>query len=182
MEKCRVVVASRNPTKTRPVARAFQLMLCSPEIVEFEPIRRVEQPIGLEETVALAVDRARQAMNAIPGADYYVGVEAGAFMEKATGKPMELQVVAVLDKHGRLTIGFSQAFEIPSNWFKEMTEGKPLGAIAEEATRRKSIGRWEGIIGYLTRGVITRSMLTLHAAIMALTPRVNTKLYQLEGS
>jgi len=45
-------------------------------------------------------------------------------------------------------------------------------------TNRKSINEEIGAIGYLSRGLITRTDLTYQAIIMALIPRLNKSLYE----
>ncbi len=172
--RCRVAVGTSNPLKVRGVVEAFKL-LCTPEVTAVEVSVSVgRQPLGLENLLKGALERAWKALERVD-ADYGVGVEAGAFM--LTGIPIELQVAVVLEKSGRIGVGLSQGFMIPASWYERMREGVELGVIAEEVTSRRNIRRGLGLIGYLTKGIVTRQELTRQAVLMALLPWLNPKLY-----
>ena len=177
MAGCRVAVGTSNEMKVRSVAQAFRV-LCSP--VEAVPVPvsvEWEQPIGIHQLAYGALTRAVQALEKA-GADYGVGVEAGPVPVDPL-PPIEVQVAAVVDAEGRVSIGVSQGFMLPSGWASRVLEGTPLGRVAEEATGRKGIGRTHGVIAYLTYGLTSRGDLTRDAVLMALVPRLNPSLYTL---
>ena len=173
MGVCRVAVGSTNPVKVNAVRRALRL-LCE-AVVEGVAVESgvPVQPIGLDEILRGAINRALEAQKRL-SADYGVGVEAGLveYIE-----PLELQVAAVVDSNGKVSIGFSPAFPIPRSWLPELKKRIELGEIATRITGRKDIGEKLGIIGYLTRGLVTRTDLTYLAVVMALVPRLNPDLY-----
>ncbi len=175
-EKCRVAVGSTNPTKVNAVRKAM-LLLCTPEVVSVTVASGVpSQPHGLRELLLGSINRACNALRRM-AADYGVGVEAG-FIRLPAGMAVELQVAAIVDSKGGLSIGFSQGFMLPRHWLEELEKRVELGAIAEKATGRRGIGEKLGLIGYLTLGHVTRTELTYEAVVMALVPRLNMHLYQ----
>jgi len=174
----RVIVGSKNPAKVEGVKRAFNLL--GPVIVESVEVRTSvgPQPMSLRETVKGAVERAVNAMR--KGFNYSVGVEAGLykFPPALTGY-MEVQVAALLDGEGGITVGMSPSFEFPQRVVRELEEGKAPEAevVIEDLTGVKGIGERGGAIGFLTKGRLDRVALTELAVLMALVPRLNPGLY-----
>jgi len=132
------------------------------------------QPIGLEEVLRGALNRAVNARRA-ENADYGVGIEAGVVTTDV--EPIELQAAIIVDREDKATLGFSQAFPLPRNWLGELMERTELENIAERVLGRKGVGEKLGLIGYLTQGLVTRTDLSYNAVLMALIPRLNPRLY-----
>jgi len=177
MEKCVVALGSKNPVKAYAVSRIMHL-LCNPQVVAVDVPSGVNaQPCGLAETLLGALNRASQAISSVNNAEYGVGIEAGIF--SISDLVLDLQVAAIVDRNGRVSIGFSQAFIVPSEWVNELVKGVELAEIASKALSRADIGRRLGLIGYLTQGFVTRTMLSESALVMALVPRLNPPLYKL---
>ncbi len=175
--ECSIAVGSRNPVKINAVYRAFQL-LCTPRVVSVDTKSIVpSQPIGFNQILLGALYRAVEARSRVES-DYGVGIEAGAIDDYEWAKPIELQVAVIVDSSGRVSIGLSQGFLLPSRWFKELSSGVELEAIVEKETGRERIGETIGLIGYLTRGLITRTDLSYNAVVMALVPLLNLDLYR----
>lgn len=177
MEKCVVALGSKNPVKVYAVSRIMRL-LCNPQVVAVDVPSGVNaQPCGLAETLLGALNRASQAIASVNNAEYGVGIEAGIF--SIDGLVLDLQVAVIVDRSERVSIGFSQAFMVPNEWVDELIKGVELAEIASKTLSRPNIGRRLGLIGYLTQGLITRTMLSESALIMALVPRLNSPLYKL---
>ncbi len=168
------MVGSLNPVKVNAVRRAFRL-LCDPVVRGAKVASGVPaQPIGLREILLGALNRATQALEA-EGADYGVGIEAGTIVTEAG--PIEIQVAAISDRSGRVSIGFSQGFMLPLHWLDELLNRVELEEIVTKTIGRRDIGEKLGFIGYLTYGLITRTELSYNAVLMALVPRLNPNLY-----
>lgn len=177
MERCVVAVGSKNPVKVYAVSRTMRL-LCKPQVVAVDVPSGVRaQPCGLAETLLGALNRASQALASVDSAEYGVGIEAGIF--SINNLVLDLQAAAIVDRDKRVSIGLSQAFMMPSKWFSKLVKGTELANIASRALSRPDIGRKLGLVGYLTQGLITRTMLSESALIMALIPRLNPHLYKL---
>ena len=171
---CKIAVGSLNPVKINAVRRAFRL-LCNPIVVGVSVLSGVSpQPIGLEEILYGALNRAMKARKA-KNADYGVGIEAGVITTSV--EPIELQAAVIVDREDGVTLGFSQAFPLPHNWLRELIERVELERVVERVLSRKGIGEKLGLIGYLTQGLVTRTDLSYNAVLMALIPRLNPKLY-----
>ncbi|AFA39493.1 inosine/xanthosine triphosphatase [Pyrobaculum oguniense TE7] len=174
-----VAVGTKNPNKIRAVKDAYRLFGFPAEVVPVgRPAGTPPQPVGLEEVVKGAVARAKAALEAVPGAEHGVGVEAGAV--QAGGAHLDITVAAVADRSGAVTLGFGPAFQIPTAFLPDVLKGVELGELAERYFKKPSVGYREGIIGVLTGRRVTRYQLNLAAVAMALVPRLpkNAKLYR----
>lgn len=174
----RVVVGSRNLAKIEGVRRAFSLL--GPVMVKPVEVRTSvgPQPMTLRDTIRGAVERAVGAMR--DGFNYSVGVEAGLYrFPPALTSYMEVQVAALLDNEGGVTLGMSPSFEFPKRVVEALERGEAPEAeiVAEEITGIKGIGERGGAISFLTRGRLDRTALTELAVLMALVPRLNPRLY-----
>jgi inosine/xanthosine triphosphatase len=130
-----------------------------------------------------AVNRARQAVSSVPGAEFGIGIEAGLVKvpEALTGY-FDIQFAAVADRKGRVTIGCGSGFEYPSKVLKEIVaKGKEVGEVMESLTGIDKIGERMGAIGFLSHGRLDRRKLTEQAILMAFIPRINEELY-MKGS
>ncbi|MEM2365023.1 MAG: inosine/xanthosine triphosphatase [Candidatus Bathyarchaeia archaeon] len=176
----RVAVGSTNPVKIRATEKAFSRAFPGLEVIAFgiEVESGVPpQPLG-EETIRGAMNRAAKALEK-SGADFGVGIEAGLFPfpNTLTGY-LELQWCAVRDRAGRASLGCGPGFEQPPAIIEEVIRG---GRDVEEAIHIvfgiKGIGRREGAIGLLSKGLMDREELTESAVLMALIPILNEGLY-----
>jgi len=165
-------VGSTNSSKLLAVKKAWAL-IGNAEIIGVNVESGVpEQPVGFEEILKGALNRALSAYEIMNG-DYSVGIEAGYI--KITDKLlMDLQLVVILDNNRKVSIGFSPAFQVPL----QVLGYKSLGDYMAKITGRQTINREIGAIGYFTRGVITRTDLTYDAVVMALVPRLNPEYYK----
>ncbi len=176
MTKCTVAIGTTNPIKVRAVQQAFRL-LCTPSITVVEITPSVgKQPIGFCQLLQGAIERGEKAMTQAR-ASYGVGLEAG-FIE-VHGFSIELQLATIIDgSNGTISVGLSSGFLLPSHWVKRiLASGEPLGVVASEETRRHDIGKRMGLVGYLSRGLVSRTDLSYEAVLMALLPLLNHSLY-----
>ncbi len=172
----RVAVGSTNPVKVEAVRRAWRLV-GDAEIIAVEVESGVSrQPRGIWETYRGALNRAINAREKT-GADYGVGLEAGIVEAPTPTGWVDVQVAVIVDGEGVVGVGFSPAFEPPRLWVNDLLAGRELGDIASRYTGRAGIGRVLGVIGYLSRGAVTRLELSYYAVLMALIPLLEQRLY-----
>ncbi len=131
-----------------------------------------EQPIGLQEILEGALNRAVSAYE-IMGGDYSVGIEAG-YLYLDDKVLLDVQAVVVMDDKKKVTLGLSPSFQVP----QKAIEYSSLGEYMSHISGRKNINREIGAIGYFTKGTITRTDLTYSAVVMALVPRLNPEYYE----
>ncbi|GAB6096748.1 inosine/xanthosine triphosphatase [Desulfatiferula olefinivorans] len=166
-----IMIGSKNPNKIQAVTDAFCM---------FEPFRGArftgvsapsgvsDQPLGLEETITGAGNRAKNAFN---GCDFSVGLESGLVPVplSRTGY-MNLSACAIFDG-ADLYLGLGPAFELPEAVTRLVTEHKlelDEAILRAGVSTNPRIGYSEGIIGILTQGVITRKDYMTPAVSMAM--------------
>lgn len=180
----KVAIGSKNPSKMEGVRRAFEKMFNDKkvEILGYSVTTTVHpQPVGLNKTIRGAIERALKAKKkAGENKDFYVGIEAGLIKIPGTiSGYMDFQVAAVIDLKDKLTLGFGPGFEFPTEAVKFAIEGKgEVEIVMEKISGIEKIGEKIGAIGFLTKELIDRAMLTEIAVIMALIPRINEKHYE----
>ncbi len=173
----RVAVGSDNPVKVEATKLAAQRLYGECDVRGF-PVRTgvPEQPRE-RETWEGALARAREALVAWPEADFGVGIEAGVFaLEEGL---MDVQACAVADRMGRVTYGHGPGFAHPPPVASALKAGRSVGDALGEMSGDPDIGRKEGAVGWLSRGHVTRTVLTEPAVIMAFLPRLRPELYGL---
>ena len=170
----KVTIGSKNPNKFNAVKESF-LMFETFEGATFQAKGAAsgvsDQPVGYEETVRGARNRADNAYNAYEDCDISVGLESGlvAIPHTRTGY-MNLTVCSIFDGADYF-IGTGPAFELPEAITRLVVDG---GLELDDAilksgfTDNPRIGYSEGIIGILTKGVVTRKDYMVPAVSMAL--------------
>ncbi len=175
-----VAVGSKNRAKTLGVRRAFSALFPEIEVkaVDATALVRV-QPMSLDETVEGAQERAIFALDSTK-AEFGVGVEAGVVgVGKAwPGHFLNLQVAAVVDSAGRLSLGCSSGFPIPPKFVAKLSENREeLDRYSHELTGAEKIREEEGIVYHLSGRRLSRVEMTEQCVSMALIPWLNLKLY-----
>jgi inosine/xanthosine triphosphatase len=170
-------VGSENRVKIGAVQKAFQLLNFDAEIIGVEVKTSItDQPIGINETVKGALERASGALIKRPDADLGVGVEAG--LVKWLSRYLDQHVAVIVDSRRGLTIGVSPAFELPPRVLSTVLgENLELDAAFEKVTGIKNVGKSTGVIGFVSGGKIVRGDLVEAAVLMALAPRLTPQEY-----
>ena len=173
----RVAVGSTNPVKIKAVEEVLRAFYPEVEVFGVEVSSGVSaQPVGVQETVQGAVNRARAALKQ---GDIGVGIEAGLIEVPFTLTGyMDVQFCAISD--GEFTsLGAGSGFEYPPQVVREVLRGREVGEVMEKLSGIAEIGRKGGAIGFLSKGKLNRKELTKQAVLMAMLPRINRELYEL---
>jgi len=165
-----LIVASANPVKIRAALGGFQRVWpdqsFTAEGVSI-PSGVSDQPMGDDETLRGAHQRAAGAQVARPDAEYWVGIEGGC-AEGAGGMETFAWVVVL----GRETSGRSRTgmFMLPEEVAGLVRGGMELGHADDVVFGRSNSKQEDGSVGLLTGGVIDRAAYYEHAVILALIP------------
>lgn len=164
-----IKVGSMNPVKLGAIRAVMEVRFPQAEFVPVGVESGVSvQPIGLEETLRGAKNRARAAF---AECDLSVALESGLVPvpETATGY-MNLTACAIFDG-SEMYLGLGPAFELPAEVTRLVTqEGFELDPAVRKAglTDNERIGYAQGIIGVLSGGRVTRLDYSRPAVSMAL--------------
>ncbi|MBO4349031.1 MAG: inosine/xanthosine triphosphatase [Candidatus Methanomethylophilaceae archaeon] len=124
------------------------------------------QPFG-EQTHQGSLNRARAA---IEGHEMAVGIEAGVF-EMLDGL-YDIQHCTIIDKEGRETYGQGSGFRYPDAVAELVRSGMTVGSSMRVVYGDTDIGKKQGAVGLLSKGLIDREKLTEQAVIAAMIPRL----------
>jgi len=172
-----IVIASQNPVKIEAARSGFETMFPgeSFEIHSASVTSGVgHQPMSSPETLKGAQNRAYNARQAIPQADYWVGIEGG--IEQINGEMAAFAWIFVLSpqRTGKSQTG---TFFLPSEVAELVRQGKELGDADDIVFGRSNSKQKDGAIGILTGNIIDRTKLYQHAVVLALVPFTNPELY-----
>lgn len=183
-QHARVVVASRNPVKIAAAEQGFSGMFPA-QGFSFSgisvPSGVAEQPMTDAETLQGALNRARNARNAEPQADYWIGIEGGV---DDSGHAMETFAwVVVLGKAStsptqpeRMGRARTAAFFQPEEVARLVRGGMELGPADDHVFGSSNSKQHSGSIGLLTGDLINRTTYYVPAVIGALIPFRNPTL------
>lgn len=131
--------------------------------------------MGDDETLQGGRNRCKNARAALPGADFYCGLEGGCARQAAGMVCFAWMVVVSSDgKEGKAKTG---SFELPREVVSLIDGGMELGYANDKVFSTVESKHGGGAVGLLTRGVIDRTEYYEQALILALIPHVMPKLY-----
>lgn len=173
-----IIVASQNPVKLEAVKMAFERMLSGKELsVEGVSVSSgvSDQPMSDTETLQGAHNRALNARDASPEADFWVGVEGGS---EDVGTEMRTFAWVVILSRDTDSLGKARtaAFLVPQEVAALVRQGKELGEADDIVFGRVNSKQQNGAVGILTNDAITRVDLYAPAVMMALIPFTNPDL------
>lgn len=179
--KKKVVVASMNPVKLKSTKDAFEKVFAE-DIFDFisvdVPSGVSEQPLGTEETLEGARNRAHNARNQIKDAHYWVGIEGGV---RGVGSGMEAFAWVFIFTEELIGKAQTASFELPTEVVRLISEGMELGHADDLVFRRNNSKQGNGAVGILTGDLIDRVDYYTHAVVLALVPFINPSLYKLNN-
>lgn len=169
----KIIVASKNPVKVACTKQAFEMCFPGKEI-EYTAVETAsdvsEQPLGQEETLRGAINRARSASN--PAADFSVGIEGGvSFLQADDGRQHNIEIcwVCVYDcKNEKYEIASSPGFPVLPNIVQRLHEGQNLSQAMASEYGLKDLDKKNGYIGWLTNDALTRQSSNYEAVLLAL--------------
>ncbi len=172
-----IVVASENPVKSGAIEGAFKKLF--PELnvqtLKVSVASGVsDQPMSDEETKRGALNRIAGARELHPEADMWAGLEGGIEPTEDGMLGFAWIIVQQMDEASAVR---TATFPLPPKVCELISGGMELGHANDLVFHRDNSKQKEGAIGTLTGGLIDRKELYEHAAIMALVPFRNRKLF-----
>jgi len=164
----KVAVATENPGKIRAVEQAFADAFEGREITIQQLSLNLglpEQPIG-EDIAHGAVERAKAAQKHA-AEDFGVGIEAGLLQLPGTERWLSVQICAIVDPTGTISMGMGPGYELPAPILDVVLAGEPLRDAFERVLDVEDPDR-KGAVFFLSAGLIDRMALTIQAVRMAL--------------
>ncbi|MCC7054889.1 MAG: DUF84 family protein [Gemmatimonadaceae bacterium] len=151
----RVAVGSRNPVKVAAVRAALARCACPAAVTGFDlPSGVPPQPVGDDETLAGARNRAVAALAVDPGADLGVGIEGGVVRDESPeGTHRVCAWAVVVDRTGTMARGGSLAILLPPVVSALLDQGLELGDAMDQVAQTSGTKHGGGAVGVLTAGV-----------------------------
>ena len=170
-----VVVGSTIPAKLEPVRRVFSEVFPELEVRGLDvPSGVPDQPIGYEETLRGAKNRAQAAL-ATPGATWGLGLEGGVEFNLYGG--WVFNIAYVVRQDGRSGFARGGSILLPANVDRRVKNGEEFGLVIDDVAKLKDSKKAGGAVGYLTLGRVQRADFWRHTLELALPPFLRPELY-----
>ncbi len=167
----KVVVASQNPVKLAAARRAFRARFPGAEL-QLLPLSVSsgvrEQPVSDTETRRGARNRVYAARRAVPGADFWVGMEGG--LEQMDGRLLASAWMAVADRSGSVSEARTPTLPLPPAVTRLVRGGMELGTANDRVFATLNSKQGGGAFGLLTDGLMTRESVYADTLLLALIP------------
>jgi len=173
----KVIVSSLNPVKSDAVEMGFYRMFPHQtfEVIQASVVSGVpDQPMTDMESRKGALNRARNAREAVPDGDYWVGVEGGCDYLDGDLVAFAWIVIQGEEKRGAARTAL---FRLPKEVQRLVESGLELGLADDRVFGEENSKQNSGAVGLLTGDVVTRTTLYEQAVILALIPFKNQDLY-----
>jgi len=170
----KIVVASRNPVKIGATEQAFATLFPDQtlEMLSADVASGVgDQPSSDTETRVGARNRAMAASDALPEADYWVGLEGG--VDVIDEQLMAFAWMAIKGSNGKIGEARSATLPLPPAVKDLVDSGMELGDANDKVFSTINSKQGGGAYGLLTNGLYTRESIYTQTLIIALTPFVN---------
>jgi inosine/xanthosine triphosphatase len=176
-----VAVGSTNPTKIQPVLDVFSHHF-KKVIVKGVSVKSgvSDQPMDIDEMYKGALNRAQNALKAVKGAAYGVGIEGG--LHKHSFGWFEHSIVVIVNKKGQIGVGASGGLVLPEIIMSSIHKGKNLEEAMDAHFKTEKIGEGIGMFGIFTKGVVTRSEGVRHGVAFALGRFLHEDVYNTTSS
>jgi inosine/xanthosine triphosphatase len=171
-----IVVASENPVKIESARQGFAQVFVDAELDVTGvavPSGVSDQPMTDAETLRGAYNRAHNARQAQPEADYWVGIEGG--VEEFDGA-MQVFAWIVVMGNGQVGRGRTGTFILPDEITALIHQGVELGHADDAVFGRSNSKQKNGSVGILTGDRIDRVAFYVPAVVLALIPFMNPHL------
>ncbi len=174
----KIVIASHNPVKSQAALAGFQRMYPDEDFqiqMVGVPSGVPDQPFSSDETLLGACNRASNALQVAPEADFWVGIEGGIEESQTELAAFAWIVIQSMELIGK---GRTATFFLPSKVAQLVRQGHELGTADDIVFNRSNSKQENGAIGLLTGDVINRAQFYEMAVILALVPFKNPELYK----
>ena len=173
----KVIIASKNPVKINAAKIGFEKMFPDNNF-KFESVsvssNVPNQPIGDQETMLGALNRANKAREMASDADYWIGMEGG--IERSDEELGAFSWIVIISNN---TVGKAKTgtFFLPPKVAELIDDGKELGEAGSIIFEQTNLKQKSGVIGILTSNIVDRTKWYSEAVVLALIPFKNRKLY-----
>ncbi|MDO8967693.1 MAG: inosine/xanthosine triphosphatase [Algoriphagus sp.] len=176
-DKLLVLVGSKNPVKISCTEDAFTRAFNKSFLVEgINAASGVsDQPMGDQETLQGAINRAKNSRDVFPEAHYWVGIEGG--LDEDEAGMFAFAWIFILDTTGKTSQSKTGTFYLPAAVSKLVKEGMELGMADDTVFNQENSKQQGGSVGILTHGIVDRNEYYRQAIILALIPFLNENLF-----
>jgi len=174
-----VVVCTENKAKMQAIEDVFNKVYSNVNLTGKKfPSDVSEQPLSEEEGIEGAINRAKNAREEYPDADFYVGMEG--YVDSNKHGMFLAGIVAVVNKQGEVGIGSSAKMQLPPYIQKEIESGKELGPLVKELMNdtEGNLRQYDGTNGLLSKGLYNRVDEFKDATKCALTRFQSPEFYE----
>lgn len=177
-----IIVASKNPVKIAAALEGFNRMFPRHTYAVqgvTVPSGVPDQPLSDAETLRGALNRAQNAREKEPQADFWIGIEGG--IEDQLDQPdtpmQSFAWVVIIDRaRGKIGKARTATFYQPKEVARLVRNGMELGHADDVVFGKNNSKQSNGSVGLLTDDVINRESYYVQAVILALIPFKNDKL------
>ena len=163
----RIAVGSANRVKVAAVRSVMERVYGDVRITAVDvPSGVPDQPFE-GQTHEGSENRARAALG---DHDMAVGIEAGVF-EMLDGL-YDIQHCTIISKDGKVTYGHGSGFRYPDRIAELVRGGMTVGDAVHRIYGNSDIGKRQGAVGLLSKGLIDRKTLTEQSVTAAMIPRL----------
>lgn len=155
-----IIIGSTNPTKINAVETVFPEATIHAQSVHSNVSA---QPIGDEETLSGAINRAKSIRKSYPKM-YAIGLEGGVMYVE--GNLYLNNWGALITPNDQVYTAAGARIPLPNEFSKKLNERIELGDLMDTFTNKKNIGNREGAIGIFTSSCLTRA--DLFAQVMTI--------------
>lgn len=177
MAEINLIVASKNPIKIECAEKGFSKVFPNSDLKVkgiSVPSGVADQPMTDAETLEGAKNRAENARESEPEADYWIGIEGGIAEPSET---MEAFAWIYIISKGGQGKARTASFDLPPKIQELIHQGIELGEADDMVFQRSNSKQKSGAVGILTHDLINRAEYYEPAVILALIPFVNPELY-----
>jgi len=173
----KIIVASKNPIKINSAKLGYQKVFPN-STFECEgvsvPSNVSDQPMSNQETLQGATNRATNAKNDFPDANFWIGIEGG--IERMGEEMMAFAWIVILskDRKGKARTG---TFFLPPKVVELINVGKELGEADDIVFGHSNSKQKNGAVGILTKNLTDRTQFYVEAMVLALIPFLNKEIY-----
>ncbi|KAK0103822.1 hypothetical protein ONS95_005821 [Cadophora gregata] len=176
-----IIVASKNPIKISATLKGFQAMFPTNTYTAkgiSVPSGVADQPFTSQETLQGALNRAQNAREQEPEADYWIGLEGGVedTPEKTAGSLELFAWIAVIGKGGKIGKARTGSYYLPEEIARLVRGGMELGPADDLVFGQTNSKQGDGNVGLLTGNAVSRETAYVPAVVMALIPFRNHTL------